>query len=185
MSDDISYEAMDEKEGEELSPKDKIKKLREELEMCKRERQEYLDGWQRVKADFVNARKQEEAARVEIVKYASAHVIEDMLEVLDTFDMAFAHKEAWEKVDRNWRIGVESIYQKMISQLESHGIKKIEPKVGEKFDPGRHQSVAAVPTEGKDEDDTIAVVTQPGYQLHDKLLRPAKVKVAHYEETSS
>ncbi|HZT35083.1 MAG TPA: nucleotide exchange factor GrpE, partial [Nitrososphaera sp.] len=146
MSDDISYEEMNEKDGDELGPKDKLKRLRDELEQCKRERAEYLEGWQRAKADFVNARKAEEAARTEIVKYASAHVIEDMLEVLDTFDMAFAHKEAWEKVDRNWRIGVESIYQKMISQLESHGIKKIEPKVGEKFNPAIHQSVAAEPT---------------------------------------
>jgi molecular chaperone GrpE len=178
--DDITFENTEGAEGE-ISLKDKLKKLREELATSQAQRQEYLDGWQRAKADFVNARKQEEAARKEIVEYANASLIRDLLDVTDTFEMAFAHKESWEKVDKNWRIGVESIYGKLGGVLEGHGLKKLSPKAGEKFDPKIHQSVSAVPTENQSDDDTVVAVIQSGYELAGKVLRPAKVTVAHYE----
>lgn len=179
---DISYETTDEKEGGESTPKDTIKKLREELKACQAERQTYLEGWQRAKADFVNARKTEERERTDFSKYAALRVVEDTLEVLDTFDHAFSHKEAWEKVDKNWRIGVESIHSKLEEVLKRHGLSHIAPKTGDRFDPNLHQSVSAVETDTPELDDTIAQVLAKGYLIHEKIIRPAQVNVYHYQE---
>lgn len=183
MSDEneISYEEMDEKEGEELSPKDKIKKLHDELKACQAEKQTYLEGWQRSKADFVNARKIEERERAEFAKFAAERLIKEVIDVLDTFEMAWSHKESWEKVDKNWRIGVESIHSKLEETLKRHGLKPIIPKEADPFDPNLHQSVTATPTPDKSKDDTIVQVIQRGYELEGKVLRPAKVVIAHYE----
>ena len=186
MNDDteISYEEMDEKEGEELTEKDKLGKLRLELKACQSERQEYLEGWQRSKADFVNARKNHEREKEDLARYATEGVLADIVDVLDTFDLAFSHKESWEKVDRNWRLGVESIHAKLLGTLLSHGLREIEIKTGDPFDPNRHQSVKAEPTSDKAMDDTIARVIQKGYQLGDRVMRPAKVVVLHYEDAA-
>lgn len=183
MEEDIILENTEESGGEE-SLKTKLARLREELATCQAEKQTYLEGWQRSKADFVNARKNEELARKELIQYASSNVIRDMLDVIDTFELAFSHKEAWGKVDKNWRIGVESIYQKLQGALEQHGVKRIEPKTGTRFSPEIHQSVATTPVDSPEEDDTITGVVQSGYELYDRVLRPAKVRVGHYEATN-
>src|SRR5581483_10539477 len=89
---------------EELEPQDQLKKLREKLKKCVEEKQEYLDGWQRERAQLANLRKQEEKERKEFIKFANENLLSDLLPVLDSFHMAFANKEAWEKVDKNWRL---------------------------------------------------------------------------------
>ena len=80
-------------------PVKKIKKIKEELKKCQAEKQEYLDGWQRVKADFVNLKKRSEKDRTAFAKYANENFILELLPALDSFDQAFGNKEAWEKAD--------------------------------------------------------------------------------------
>jgi molecular chaperone GrpE (heat shock protein) len=63
-----------------------------------------FSGWQRAKADLLNARKRDEEEKKEYIKFANERMIEDLLPVLQSFDMAMGNKEAWEKADKNWRI---------------------------------------------------------------------------------
>lgn len=179
--DDVVFAEDMEAEGRELDARDTIKNLREKLRTCGEEKQEYLLGWQRTKADFVNLKKTEEEYRKDFLKFANQGLIEELLPVVESFEMAFSNKEAWEKVDKNWRVGVEYIYGKLMAGLEQHGLKEINP-VGEKFDPARHDSFQNIPTDKKEEDHTITATVQKGYELNGKVIRPPKVVVAVFDE---
>jgi molecular chaperone GrpE len=164
----------DEKDG------DVVKKLREKLKIAVEEKQKYLDGWQRDKADFINSRKRDEEDKKNLLKYAEANLISELIPTLDAFDMAMANKEAWEKADKNWRVGVEYIYSQITNTLLNHGLTKIDPK-GEIFDPTHHQSVAVIETGRKEEDGQILEVVGYGYSLNGKIIREPQVKVGQYE----
>ncbi len=166
---------------DEGSQADVIKKLRKKLKICQKERGEYLTGWQRSKADFINSRKAFEEERKNYISFAKENVLEELLPVADSFDMAFANKEAWENVDKNWRVGVEYIYSQLVTVLEGNGLKQINP-LGKMFDPKEHTSVDIIETDKKKEDDYIAEVIQKGYLLNDKILRSSKVKVFSYKK---
>ena len=161
-------------------PMEMIKALKEKLKIYQKERQEYLEGWQRTKADFVNAKKREEDERGEFVKFSKRELIKELLPALDSFHTAFGNKGAWEKVDLNWLMGVQYIYSQLLGALEKHGITLIDPKMGEPFDPAKHSSIGTVAVGEKEKDHTIAEVVQKGYALHGKILEPAKVKVGEY-----
>ncbi|MEK7538316.1 MAG: nucleotide exchange factor GrpE [Patescibacteria group bacterium] len=180
-SDDVQFESTDESgENQALV----LKKMREKLHTCESEKKEYLDGWQRMRADFANARKEEDARRGDLIKFASEGLVEDMLPILDSFGMAFANKESWEKVDANWRKGVEYIHSQLLSVLESRGLAPIG-MVGEKVDPRLHIAIDVIPTKDEKQEDVVAEVIQKGYRLHSKVIRPAKVKVfGHLEKDS-
>ncbi|MCK9351893.1 MAG: nucleotide exchange factor GrpE [Candidatus Paceibacterota bacterium] len=173
-SDDVVFEP--EEDGDDDAPLAKIKKLREELKNARKERDEYLTGWQRAKADFINARKEEERSRMEFVKSANKELVLDILTTLDGFDMAFANKEAWEKVDANWRKGVEYLYSQLLGTLEQNGLQQLNP-VGATFDPNIHTSVESIPVEKPEDEHKILEVVQKGYTLNGSLIRSPKVKV--------
>lgn len=153
-----------------------VKKLRERLKACEKDKQEYLIGWQRAKADMVNARKREENDRKDFIKFANEKLIEDILPVLDSFGMAMGNKEAWEKVDKNWRTGVEYIYGQLVKALTDNGLVEINP-LGQPYDHNFHEAVSheAVSEAGKD--NMVIEVLQKGYTLNGKVLKAAKVKV--------
>src|SRR3989338_4481987 len=90
-----------------------LKKLRADLKACKAEKEEYLIGWQKERADFANYRRQEEDRRAGFSESVRERVLSRFLSVMDSFNIAFANKEAWEKVDPDWRKGVEYIYGQM------------------------------------------------------------------------
>lgn len=173
--DDMVFEETTE-DGDTLPTKDVVKKLREELKKAREEKQEYLTGWQRAKADYVNLERSEETKRKELRAHITAGFVEDLLPTLDSFDMAFANKEAWEKVDANWRAGVEYIYQQLVRTVEDYGVKKVGV-LGEVFNPTLHEAIEMVPTEEKGQDHTIASVIQYGYIAGERIIRPARVKV--------
>ncbi len=176
-SDDVQFEDIEDTEN----PGAALKKLREKLHKCEGEKKEYLDGWQRMRADFANARKDDDTRRGEMIKFASEGLVEDMLPVLDSFSRAFGNKEAWKKVDANWRKGVEYIHAQILSVLESRGLAEIGV-VGEKFDPRNHIATEVVVTEDTAKEDTVSEVVQKGYRLHSKVIRPAKVKAFGHTE---
>jgi molecular chaperone GrpE len=157
-----------------------IKKLRDRLRKCEAEKQEYLTGWQRSKADFVNARRKEAEEREVFVKVAGERVILELLPVLDSFDMAFARRAEWEATPPEWRAGIERIYSQLLSVLEAHGVSLIDP-VGEMFNPAIHTAVASMPTDTKDDDNRVLEVAQKGFRLYDKLIRSPKVKIGTHE----
>ncbi len=155
----------------EESSSETIKKLRAELKKAQEEKQEYLTGWQKAKADFINSRKRDEEAQKEFTRFANENIITELIPVLDSFNMAMGNKEAWEKVDKNWRIGVEYISSQLKKVLEDFGLKEIDP-LGKKFDPIRDEAIE----DGK-ENDTVTTVVQKGYELNGKVLKAPKVKV--------
>jgi len=173
--DDMVFEEIAE-DGDTLPTKDVVKKLREDLKKAREEKQEYLTGWQRAKADYVNLERSEETKRKELRAHITAGFVEDLLPTLDSFDMAFANKEAWEKVDANWRAGVEYIYQQLVRTVEDYGVKKVGV-LGEVFNPTIHEAIEMVPTKQEDQDHTIASVIQYGYTAGERIIRPARVKV--------
>ncbi|MFA5831150.1 MAG: nucleotide exchange factor GrpE [Candidatus Paceibacterota bacterium] len=172
-ADDVVFEP--EEDNDEETPLAKIKKLKEELKAARKERDEYLTGWQRAKADFINARREEEKSRAEFAKGANKDLMLDVLAAVDSFDMAFANKESWQKADENWRRGVEYIYSQLLGALEQNGLKQLNPE-GEIFDPNIHTSVESIPVEKEDEHKILEVV-QKGYTLNGSLIRSPKVKV--------
>jgi len=160
---------------------EKIKKVKEKLNKCLKENKENLLGWQRARADFVNAKKESDDRIKESFTYAKSEFISELLPVVDSFEMAFSNKEAWGKVDKNWRIGVEYIHSQLITTLENNGLKQINPKRA-CFDPRFHASVENIITNDKKEDGIILEVVQKGYELNGNILRPAQVKVGQFKE---
>lgn len=181
VHDDVSFEEVNE-EGE-IDARTTVKKLREKIKKLESEKQEYLDLSQRTRADYANFKKEVESNRTLDRKFATKRFIEDLLPVLDAYDMAQANKEAWEKVDQNWRIGIEYIFGQFRSVLEKEGVTQFG-KVGDTFDPKLHESIEILTVDDESKNDTIAKILQNGYKMHDSILRPARVHVGHYEAVS-
>jgi len=176
---DISIEP-EEEGASSFKPKTEAS-LKEQLKACEKERKEFLDGWQRVKADFVNAKKKNEERSKEMVEYGREDVLDQMFPVLDSFNMAFKDKEAWQKVDENWRKGVEYIHNQLLSVFESFDVEELDP-TGEAFDPQIHTSVESIPTEEEPKDSRVSEVVQKGYRRGEKIIRSPKVKVFYYKK---
>lgn len=166
----------------EESAGEAIKKLREKLKHAEAEKQEYLVGWQRAKADMVNARKRDEEERKEFMKFANERLIEDLLPVLESFDMAMGNREAWEKADKNWRIGVEYIYSQLKKALADNGLVEIVPTIGEKFDHAVHEAAAHEPVLDEKLDHTVTAIIHKGFSLNGKIIKVPKVRVGEYKK---
>jgi molecular chaperone GrpE len=179
---DEAGENLDDSVVAEENAQEMIKNLREKLKKAVAEKQEYLDGWQRAKADFSNANKRNQEMLRDSISLANEGLIEELLPTLQSFEMAFANKEAWEKVDKNWRIGVEFIYNKLKDTLAAHGLKEINP-FNQKFDAKEHEAVKYEPVQKESDDHKVISVIEKGYALGTKLLRPAKVIVGEYTKS--
>lgn len=173
---DLEFEELDQL-GDEKSMKDKLKELRQKLAEKTEEAKTNLDGWQRARAEVVNKEKMVQSERQEIYKNAAANILEELIPVLDSFEMAKKNKEAWEKVDANWRLGIEYIFQQLTNITENNGLKSLVPKVGESFDVNKMHAIEEVVTEDEKQDHTVSEIIQNGYELNGKLLRESKVKI--------
>lgn len=178
--DDFSFVESTE-DGDELPKKDVVKKLREEIKTLKKEKEEYLTGWQRAKADYVNLQKELDLARVNVSILAKEKMTEKLLPAMDSFEMALANKEHWEKIDKDWQDGITSIYQQLVSGFALSGIQKID-EVDVKFDPNIHQSIKVTETEDESKDHTIEKILQTGYKIGDRVIRPAKVTIYEHKK---
>jgi len=158
---------------------DTIKKLREKLKACEAEKLEYLTGWQRAKADLINARRRDETDRKEFTKFANEQLLFELIPVLENWDMALSHKESWEKADKNWRIGVESIFNQLRKALTDNGLVEIDP-LNETFDHAKHEAIEYEHVDDAKKDHVILNVIQKGYSFNGKILKPAKVKVGEF-----
>jgi molecular chaperone GrpE len=174
-NDDITFDENIDEDGEH-DQASFIKKLRQKIKELEEKNTEYLTGWQKERADSVNLRKRLEDEKKEFSKYAKEDIATEIITVLDSFDSAFKNKEAWEKVDKNWRQGVEYIHSQLLNVLSNHGVFVINP-LGEKFDHNRDEAVENVTVENEDGDGKIMEVVSVGYKLQNKLIRAPKVKV--------
>jgi len=112
-------------------------------------------------------------------KYAIERFAESLLPVMDSLEAGLANKDSSPEALRD---GVELTLRQLSQALEKSRVTSISPTPGERFDPHRHQAVAAV--EADSEPNTVVIVMQKGYQLYDRILRPALVTVAKPVEKS-
>jgi molecular chaperone GrpE len=150
----------------------KADKLKAELASCKKERQEYLDGWQRAKADYVNALKrfdEEKQAALGMGRVSAAVAFIPALDSLARAQEAGGIPEGWDGIVKQFE-GASKVLG-----LERFGT------VGDAFDPNLHEALGQDTAASADEDDTITVVLEQGWKSTGQVIRPAKVRVAHFE----
>jgi molecular chaperone GrpE len=162
-------------------PEKKLKALKQKLAVCLTEKEGYLLGWQRERADFANFKKEASESERRRAEIAQEKLIEDIIPVLDSFSMAFANKTVWESVDKDWRTGVEYIHQQLSSALSAYGLEPFSD-LGNAYDPARHIAVDTQEVADEKDDQTVCAVIQNGYTLKGKVLRPARVVVGSLKE---
>jgi molecular chaperone GrpE len=152
---------------QEESVQPEEKSLEELLAEAQAKMEQQRDTLMRAVADAENARKRAQGEVASARKYALESFAEGLLPVMDSLEAARKTGDV---------SGVELTLKQLRSALEKSSIREIDPKPGERFDPHRHQAMAAV--EAKADPNTIVTVMQKGYSLHDRVLRPALVTVA-------
>jgi molecular chaperone GrpE len=144
----------------------------ERLVAAEKQRDEYLAGWQRAKADLINYKKEEFARMEEIARYGNEDLIKDLITVLDNFDLGLRSLEKAGPVEK----GVYLIRSQIEDILKKRGLTKVSVKPGDPFDPNIAEAMAEV--EAEYPPGTIVQEIEPGYKLHDRVLRAARVIIA-------
>jgi molecular chaperone GrpE len=151
---------------------DELESVRRELAEAQAKAAENLDGWQRALAEFQNYKKRIERDRASDQAIMKGDLIRKVLPVLDDLERALSNRPE----DSPWSNGIELIQRKLLSILESEGVQRIEAESA-LFDPNVHEAISQEPIEGA-ESGSVVAVTQQGYMLGDRVIRPAQVKVA-------
>lgn len=136
---------------------------------------EYLDGWQRARAEFANARKRLERQRAEAYNNAAVDFAKNLLPILDDFDRAIDNAPPEIKND-DWFQGIALVQRKLNGILEDLNVQRIEA-VGQPFDPNFHEALALMEADGV-ESGVVIEELQIGYCIGDRVIRPALVNVA-------
>ena len=137
--------------------------VQHDIAQIARERDDYLDALKRLQADFENYKKRILKQQTEHLERAAESLVEKLLPVLDTFDLALAHGGE----------GLDQVQGQLMAALGKEGLERIDP-VGKPFDPNEHDAVAHEEGEGEP---VVSEVMRTGYRFKGKLLRPAMVKV--------
>lgn len=164
-------------------PINRLQKLEKELKECQREKAEFLKGWQRSRADFLNYKKEEAERIKEFLEYGNESLILEILPILDSFEEASRlnflpeNLEEQEKEKINQIIqGFLQIKKQLEDFLKGQGLQRIEV-LEKQFDPNFHEALEQVEIRDKSPG-TIIEEVQAGYMYKGRLLRPARVKVA-------
>ncbi|HEY4475847.1 MAG TPA: nucleotide exchange factor GrpE [Candidatus Paceibacterota bacterium] len=152
--------------------KNEIQELNKKLENCQKERDEYLNGWKRAKADLINDQKDEAKRFEELLKFGSADLIKDFIPVLNNFDLALSVLEKDGKAEK----GVYMIRTQLEDVLRKRGLEKMAVSAGNNFDPSLHEAIGEI--ESEHQAGTVALIIENGYTLNGRVIRPARVKLA-------
>ncbi len=136
---------------------------------------DYLDGWQRARADFTNYKKRVDSQMQDSYQNASADVLKSLLPIVDDFDRAIVNVPA-DLAENPWVTGTSMIQRKLAKLLDDFGVKTVDPK-GQPFDPNRDEAVG-VDDESDAPSGTVTETLVKGYKVGDRILRPAMVRVA-------
>lgn len=152
-----------------------VRELEEQLAAAQAQAKEYLEGWQRARAEFANYKKRVERELQECRQNASVDLLGKLFPILSDFERAMSNLPDDLK-DHPWLEGITLIQRKFQKLLEENGVESIDP-IGEPFDPNFHEAV------GADEDTSVqsgyvTATLQKGYRLGDRVLRPALVRIA-------
>ena len=149
----------------------KIAKLRAELTTCRAEKAEYMDGWQRAKADYVNALKRFDEEKRQVSERGVVKAVETLLPAFDALERSKEHGDIPE--------GFSGIVKQLESAFASLGLESVGV-VGEEFDPAKHEALGQDAVETVEEDGRVTAVLEKGWKKGEVLIRPAKVRVAHH-----
>ncbi|MFH1611959.1 MAG: nucleotide exchange factor GrpE [bacterium] len=163
--DEIIY--TDEEENVENMIERKIKKVKKQLKVCQKEKEEYLSQAQRARADLVNYRRRQEQLLDEFKKYSRLEFVKDLFPVIDTLEVAVSNIKDDD--------GIKGIYQQFENILSKYGVEEIEA-VGQEFNPLYHEATEMVDT--KEKSGIITEAVQKGYICDGRVLRVSRVKVA-------
>ena len=151
------------------------KDSKKELEKYKKQAEEYLNGWQRTKADFENYKKRQAKIFNKLEQQASQNLILEILPILDAFKSAGQHLPE-ELKNSEWAKGILQIKNQLESLLNENGLEEIK-SVGEIFNPNLHEAVEKIESKDKKENEIIEEI-QKGYFFNKQVIRTAKVKIA-------
>ncbi|WP_322507447.1 nucleotide exchange factor GrpE [Anaerolinea sp.] len=153
----------------------RVKALEEYIRELEGKQKEYIEGWARERADFSNYKRRIEREQATIAQNITGEILKKYLLILD--DMTRAMKMRPKDGEAaSWADGIELIYRKLQSILDAEGIQRI-PAEQEMFDPMRHEAITYEESP-EHESGQIIEVLQDGYTLGDRVLRPARVRVA-------
>lgn len=152
-----------------------IEALRQQLADQQAKAEEYLDGWQRARAEFANYKKRVEREQSQAYQMAAGSILKRYLEVLDDLERALKNRPK-EGEGQAWANGIELIYNKLLAFLENEGVKQFQAE-GQSFDPNYHEAVTSEDSDQHSSGQIIEVLQQ-GYLLGERVLRPAMVRVA-------
>lgn len=167
----IEYAPDPEGETGEEKGYERVKKLKEEIEKCRKDRDDYLAGWQRAKADLINYKKFSLDESEKAKETANERLLKELLPVLDSLELAVSQKNA----PPDFISGMANVKKQFLGVLEKFGAKPLET-LGKKFDPKFCEAVSEVESEG--EEGIVAEELQKGYVLNDKVIRPARVIIS-------
>ena len=153
----------------------KLDELQQQLDESQAQAEEHMRAWQRTAADYSNYKRRTDEERDTVAVFANALLIGKLLAVLDDFDRALDHVPP--DTDDAWVEGVRLVERKLRGVLEAEGVTPIE-SIGQPFDPNVHEAVVHEETADYPDNHVIDEL-QRGYRLHDRVLRPALVKVAN------
>ena len=169
--DGVTIEPEQDEDSGEKKPEDKIVKMREELNACRKDKQEYMDGWQRAKADYVNLLKRIETDTKTAEFKGKVKAVETLLPAFDALERAKEHGEVPE--------GFLAIAKQIESAFAALGLEEVG-KLGEGFDPTVHDALGQDVVDNPETDHTVTAVLEKGWKVGDSVIRPAKVRVGHF-----
>ncbi len=145
-----------------------------ETDKIKVDRDEYLNGWKRAKADLVNYQKDESKRLAEIAKFGTEDILRDIIGVTDSMNLAFSSIEkSGGKIDA----GLTLIRNQLMDILKKRAVTEIEIKPGDLYNPMYHEAIGMVEPKEGSKSGTIAEEIEKGYMLHDYVLKASRVKV--------
>ncbi|OGZ58799.1 MAG: nucleotide exchange factor GrpE [Candidatus Spechtbacteria bacterium RIFCSPLOWO2_12_FULL_38_22] len=146
-----------------------VKKIKKRFKKAQKEAKEYLDGWQRERANFANYKKDIEKYIETAREKTKEEVLFHTLSIVDNLELMLRHVDETIRKS-NWFLGVEQAYKHAQQTLKNLGVEEISAKEGDKFNPNIHEAIGG-------EGDIIAEVLKRGHKIGDKVLRPVQVKV--------
>lgn len=172
-SEDIQATASESEPTTEAFPD--VGSLIQMLKDCQVKSDEYLDGWQRSRADFANYKRRIDREQSQIYQNTAGSIIKRYIEILDDLERALKNRPQ-EGEGANWAEGIELIYRKFLNILEAEGVTQQQAQ-GLDFDPNLHEAISSEPNEDYESGQIIEVIKN-GYMLGERVLRPALVRVA-------
>lgn len=139
------------------------------LHVCERDRDEYLNGWRRAKADLINYKKEELARAEQLIQFGNEELLKDLIHILDSFDLAEKNGEG------NNNKGFAQIKSQLETLIKKKGMEPY-PSKGMRYNPMEHEALSEI--ESQEPEGTVIEEVARGWKLHGKVIRPAKVNIS-------